>query len=241
MKKDLLLTFFAETIVFISGLLVYKFAANLISKDAFSQYALCRRTVSLILPVLLMGLSVSIPRYIAFANSNSKHQNPDMYFLAGISVLCTSVFFFTGILNLFKTKFSFLFFGDSKYDNLILPISVMLIGLVLHTSCYSYYRGRLLMARANILQILNSGIIPILVFMNQDDLTHILLFTGLFWIIISVIALLLIFKNLQWNKTSSLLSCIKELLIYGIQRVPGDFGMAALISLPAIITAISPE
>ena len=109
MKKDLILTFFAESIVLISGLLVYKFAANLVGKDDFSQYALCRRTVSFILPALLLGLTVGMPRYIAFASLDNECQHHNKYFLAGISVLFTNVFFFTFFLNMFKDFFAFYF------------------------------------------------------------------------------------------------------------------------------------
>jgi O-antigen/teichoic acid export membrane protein len=93
------------------------------------------------------------------------------------------------------------------------------------------------MGRANTLQIINSGIIPVLAFFIQSDIIHILSFTGLLWIVTSASALIMILKNIKWDKNILLFSCIKELLSYGIQRVPGDFGMAALISLPAIITA----
>lgn len=93
------------------------------------------------------------------------------------------------------------------------------------------------MVRANILQILNAGVIPILVFVSHTDIVNILSLTGLFWILTSTITLILISKTMEWDKTASLFPCVKELLTYGIQRVPGDFGMAALISLPAIITA----
>jgi O-antigen/teichoic acid export membrane protein len=237
MKKDLFITCIIEFINLISGLLVYKFASHLVGEDTFSQYALCRRTVSFILPVFLLGLSVGMPRYIAFASSNDNYQKPDMYFFAGISVLFTCIFFFTGLLNIFKTQFSFLFFGNAKYANLIFPISIMIVGLVFHGSCYAYYRGKILMVRANILQVINIGLIPILVFFINNDIVQILFYTGLFQIIISMIVLLLICKNLKWNNPSSLFTCIRELLTYGAQRVPGDFGMAALLSLPAIITA----
>jgi len=237
MKKDLLLTFFAEFIILITGLLVYKFAANLVGKDAFSEYALCRRTISFMFPALVMGLGVGIPRYIAYASSNSEYQHPDKYFLAGISVLFTSVIFFILLLNLFREPFAFLFFGNSEYAGFILPISIMIIGLTLNIACYSYYRGKLLMGKANTLQIINSGIIPVLAFLIQKDIIHILTLTGLFWIFTSTGALIMILKTLKWDKSESLTPAIKELLSYGIQRVPGDFGMAALISLPAIITA----
>lgn len=237
MKKDLLLTFCAEFVVLVSGLLVYKFAANLVGADCFSQYALCRRTVALICPAVLMGLTVGIPRYIAYANSNREYRHPDKYFLAGVLSLFASVLLFVLLLNTFKASFALLFFGSSGYLDLISPISLMIIGLTLHASCYGYYRGKLLMIRANALQILNSGVVPILAFAYQTDIIHILSLTGLCWIITSMGALLLIFKDLELGDATSLSSCVKELLVFGMQRVPGDFGMAALISLPAIITA----
>ncbi len=237
MKRDLIITFASEFIILISGLLVYKFAANLIGKDTFSQYALARRTIAFVLPFLSLGLTVGIPRYIAFAGLNKNYKHPDRYFLAGILTLYTNVFFFILLFNLLKFHFAFLFFGKSEYYNLIYPISLMIAGLTLHSSCYSYYRGKLLMIRANTLQIINSGVIPVLVFINQTDVIHILLLTGLLWIATSTLALISIFKNLAWDKIISLFPPIKELLMYGIQRVPGDFGMAALISLPSIVTA----
>ena len=92
------------------------------------------------------------------------------------------------------------------------------------------------MVKANILQMVNSGFIPVLAFLSQTYIAHILSFTGLFWIITSTITMILICKNLEWDKTTSMLPSVKELLTYGIQRFRG-FGMAALISLPAILTA----
>lgn len=239
MKKDLIFTFLTHAILLISGLLVYKFAANLVGEDTFSKYALSRRIISFIYPALVIGLTTGIPRYIAFsgASSRTEYLQQDKYFLAGIIVLFINVLIFTFFLNIFKNYFTFLFFGNSEYAELILPISFMLIAATLHASCYSYYRGKLLMGRANALQLINSGIIPVLAFLMHTDLIYILSFTGLSCIFTSVIVMILIFKKLKWVNTTSLYSYIKELLYYGIQRVPGDFGMAALISLPAIITA----
>jgi len=235
MKKDYVVTFITEFIVLISGIFVYKLAATFLGKDGFSEYALSRRTVSLIQPALLMGLGVGIPRYIAYAQTSPDHKSPDGYFIGGLSALFISALTVALILNLLKDNISFLLFGDIHYAYLIFPISLMLLGLVLHASCYSYFRGRLLMLRANFLQMINLGIVPLCAFFARDTTDGVLTIIGSAWLIVSFSFLLFIIRNLKWDK--NIKKCVKELLVYGLQRVPGDFGLAALLTLPATLTA----
>lgn len=236
MKKDYIITFLTEFIVLASGILVYKLAANILGKEGFSEYALSRRTVSLIQPALLIGLGVGIPRYIAYASSSPNSKKPDAYFVGGLTTLVLVVLIFTFILNLFKNNLAFLIFGSSNYVYLMFPINLMLLGTILHAACYSYFRGKLLMFKANSLQFINMGIVPPFVFLIGKDIRQILSISGLLWVIISTIFLISIIKNLAF-KDANIFSAAKELIFYGLQRVPGDFGIAALLTLPAIFTA----
>lgn len=235
MKKDYIITFITEFFILLSGILVFKFAAIMLGKEGFSEYALSRKTVSLIQPALLIGLGVGIPRFIAFAKSESNHKS-DGYFISGVSFLIFIGLFFIFVMNIFRDNFAFLLFGSSGYYYLIFPLSLMLFGLVLHSSCYAYFRGNLLMMKANLLQFINSAVIPITVFFIGVSLQQVLFFSGLLWILISFGFLVMILKNIDYN-CKDYFPHLKELLSYGIQRLPGDFCMAALISLPAILTA----
>ncbi|MEW5766780.1 MAG: hypothetical protein AB1797_04025 [bacterium] len=236
MRRDIILTFITEFIVLVSGILVYKLAANILGTQGFSEYALSRRTVSLIQPLLLMGLGVGIPRYIAYASASLDNNRSDTYFIAGIITLVVTTLILMLTLNIFDDKFAFLLFGNSNYVYLISPISLMLIGLILHSSCYSFFRGKLNMVSANILQIINMGIVPPIVFLFGKDTKQILLIGGILWIVISVSFLVLILRKSTF-KIVNLFLHTKELISYGLQRVPGDFAMAAILSLPAIFTA----
>ena len=51
-----------------SQILVYKLAARDFGKEGFSEYAVARRTVSLLYPVALMGLGVALPRFLGYAS-----------------------------------------------------------------------------------------------------------------------------------------------------------------------------
>ena len=236
MRKDFITTFITQFVVLVTGVLVYKLAIIFLGKEGFSEYALSRRAISFIQPALLMGLSVGMPRYIAQAQASPNTKTPDTYFLSGLSMLSFFALIFAITLNLLKDYFAFLLFGSSNYAYLIFPISLMLLGLSLHTSCYSYFRGHMQMLRANFLTMVNSAIIPFIVFFVGKSTAQILMLTGVTWLLTSSFLLFLILRNINWEREDGLTSS-KELLLYGIQRVPGDFGMAALLGLPAFFTA----
>lgn len=229
-----MITFITEFSVLVSGILVYKLAASLFGNMGFSEYALSRRAVSFIQPALLLGLGVGIPRYIAYS-ANDKIKS-DSYFLAGFLVLLVASAAFFILFNLNSKTVSFLIFGSNGYAFLVYPISLMLFGLVLHALTYSYFRGHMMMIKANILQIINMGVIPLIVFYISDTVSALLYYTGMLWIIVSCIFLFLVFRKIRVS-FSKLFERTEELFIYGIQRVPGDFGLAGLLSLPAFFTS----
>lgn len=235
MKKDLIYTFVTQFIILASGVLVYKLAAVHLGKAGFAEYALSRRTMSLIQPAMVMGLGVGIPRYIAISSSN-RDREPDNYFIAGFYLLLALSLVITIGLFALKDIGAFLLFGDSKYSYLVPPISLMLVGMSLHVSCYSFFRGKVMMRYANLIQVINIGIVPLLIFFFAKDIAALLIATGAVWIAVCCVFLLLIYKALPQRK-APLGTYMKELVRYGVQRVPGDLAMAALMTLPATFTA----
>ncbi|MDL2122045.1 MAG: hypothetical protein LWX51_02955 [Deltaproteobacteria bacterium] len=238
LKKDYILTIIVQFMVLASVFLVYKLAAEFLGTDGFSGYALSRRTISLIQSALLMGLGVGIPRYIAYGYANPDQKNPDAYFISALFILAPVVFIFFIFFNLFNGTFSYIFFGSSDYSYLILPITCMIIGNILHALCYSYFRGRLMMMRANLLQAINMGIIPPAVFfLFGKTLSSVLTVTGIIWILISLIFSLFLPVRSRECDPRKMITYAKEIIGYSIMRVPGDFALSTLLALPAILTA----
>lgn len=231
--KDYVFTFITEFAVLLAGVLVYKFAAVALGETGFSEYSLARRTMSFIHPVLILGLGVGIPRYLAF-NATDKEKS-DTYFVSGLLVLGAATAAALLVLNLFSHWFAYLLFGFPEYSYLIAPISVMLVGMVVHSACYSYFRGKVMMVPANLLQFLNLGIVPVAVFLAEHDLERVLYFTGFTWIAVAGIFLSIVLLRVK-AKRHLLWSCAKELVHYGIQRTPGDLGISGFFALPAYIT-----
>jgi len=239
MKNKYVITFATEFIVLISSLLAYKLAAIVLGNTGFSEYALSRRILSFVQPVILMGLTVGIPRYMGY-HSTASGEKGDFYFIGGAAITFLAVLISIPILVLFKKEMSFFFFASSDYSHFIFPINLLLIGTIGHLLCYSYFRGRLSMLKANLLQTINIAILPLAVFAFSKDTVNILVLLGGGRCIITLVFLYIIFRQLIVpGLRKHIVSHSKELLRYSIPRVPGDFGWAALLSLVAFFTAHS--
>lgn len=231
-KRDYLITFGTEMFVFLSGLMLYRFASVFLQNNDFSVYALCRRTISLLIPLLVLGMGVGIPRYVAYAVANKNNTDEKEFFITGLLTSLLFTFLFVILHLCFSSFFSHLYFGSEAYTHLIFPICVAVFALVMHSLVYSYYRGKMNFVVGNLLQFINLGVIPFFVFYIFRNLFYILLLTGLFNILITIIFVIPVFLKIQ-SYAFNFSKKLNILLNYGIQRLPGDFALSALLSLPA--------
>lgn len=234
MKRDLILTFASEALVLLCGLLVYRLAKQNLGGEGFAVYALCRRTHSLLAPALLIGCTVAIPRFIAY---NKVHDvgKSDSYFKAGMMLIGISTLFFVALMNVISEQAAGLLFGEPNLANLTFPLSIMMVGYILHSLCYSYFRGHSRMVLVNMLQIFNIALIPLVAMSTARSTVAVLTWTGIAWVISGGIVLIFVILP----KLTGRLSVVhwKEMFSFGVQRIPADFGAAALFGLPATLTA----
>jgi O-antigen/teichoic acid export membrane protein len=234
--KEYFTTFVIEVGVMISQMIVYKLAARFLGKEGFSQYAVARRTIALIYPIALLGLTVALPRFVARAKDERTSSDSKGYFGAALVcvVITTGVVF--GIANYIPTQAAELFFGAREFARLVFPLSVMVAGLTFHTVAYGYFRGNLAMEKANALQLVNLGLIPPLVFVIQRrDVRSILLDLGTLTFLVAGIT---IFTFTPWQEMIKVQGKrLRELLGYGLQRLPGDLALLGLFTVPITITA----
>jgi len=234
MKRDVTLTLITQFFVILSTLALYKFAKHLFGDLGFAEFSLVKRNIALISPALILGLNVSIPRYVSLA-IGKQAGDEDKYFIASFMILSTAITIFGIFFLFFRGVFAHLLFSDSSYRDLIPPIYVAVFALVFHTLAYSYFRGKLQMFRANLLQLINFAIVPLAVFIFSKSVVQVFLWNGVIVLGVTIIAFMFISTEINMD-FGNLDYYAKESLGYGVQRVFGDFGLAALISLPAIIT-----
>ncbi len=229
----------AQVSLFVSNLLLISLFARFLSAAGVAEYLLLRRVVIWLQSGVQLGLFVGIPRYVAY-ETGLPEGRPENYFAAGAACLAVVGAAVGLILNLWGQGFSRLLFGSGEMSYLILPVSLMLLGLVLHTSVYGYFRGRMQMNRANLLQIWDMALVPVLALLllvRYRSVAKIVNFTGVAMIVTAMILAFPLLRRLLKSGNFDLWGPLKKLLTYGIARVPGDFAAAAIFALGPIIAA----
>ena len=231
--RDLTLTMATEFSVLAAGLVLVSLFGRLLGPVALGEFLLLRRVAAWLLAGVLLGMGNALPRYIAICVKKPQGER-NAYFLAGTSCLmgftvCVGVALYVG-----RQYFATWLFGDAHLAGLILPLGLMLAGLAAQTAAFSYYRGILAMKRANAIQLFHFAIIPIGVVVLLYPAHSVALIVGVAGALTVVAAALFarpIFRELARNPLPKLRPYAAELLRYGVGRVPGDFGQAALFAL----------
>jgi len=233
--REYLPTIATEFAVIVAQIVAFKLAAHYLGPEGFSEYAVARRAASLISALPLLGLAVGLPRYIAYSNGRGDSQATVRYYGAALRCVGIAMILCLIVLNGLRSQVAFLIFGNKAYAGLILPVSLMVLGLALHGIVYSYFRGHLAMMRANLLQVVNLAVVPIVCFATLHQSTRTLVLSlGSAWFLVAFVAL---WFTPVGGVTARTQDETRELLRYGIQRLPGEFALMAMLSLPVIFVA----
>ena len=231
MKRDYLTTFIAEACVLASALLVYRLVALGYGTSGFGEYAVTRRTLTLLLPFAVIGLDIGLARLIAYS-SLKRQSDARSYLVAALPIAVTGLALTTGILLAFAPVCAQLFFGDPSRTDLIQSLPILLLGATAHVLVYSNLRGRSLIAQANAVMVGNHAVIPLATFAMSGSLTAVLVALGLGWFLLSSVIFALTPKE-----ANDPLRLTSELLRFGSRRVSGDFVQLLFFALPIMATA----
>lgn len=236
--RDYTLTFVTEFATLGCSLAALKLAAVAWGAAGFGEYVLARRTLSLLQLPILCGMSVAVTRYVARARSGAVPGAERRYFTAGLLASVTSVGFALLALNAVPGPVAALLLGSSSYSSMVRALSLAIAGLGLHGVAYGFLRGRLSMIRANALQALNLGIIPVgALAAARWGVVAVVTVTGLAWCVVSGVAAGLILRRTPCAKGArgGIRGAVRELVGYGLPRVPGEFALGALFTLPVTV------
>jgi O-antigen/teichoic acid export membrane protein/predicted O-methyltransferase YrrM len=230
-RRDYVTTFVTEILVIASWLVAFRLVAVQYGTGAFGEYALSRRAFSLLSPLVVVGLDVAIARYVAYAVSR-RSRTVGGYAGTALVVMAITVGVTAIILRLLPGPVAFLLFGSSSYASLVTPLPVMLTGSCMHVVSYGFFRGRSQIQRANLLMALNQAAVPVAAVYIGRDIHTILLLMGAGWMAVSVVFLVMTRPSIAGFRKDA-----RELLTFGLPRVPGDFLQLALFALPGILVA----
>jgi O-antigen/teichoic acid export membrane protein len=146
------------------------------------------------------------------------------------------------LMNLNTGAAAAVLFGKAYMSRFVAPTTIALAGLTLHSMVYAVFRGRGDMRTANILSLVNMGIVPMAAFLIvRDSAAIVLTVTGVTWVLTSFFALLFILLSTadEPPASRSRSSHTGVLLRYGLPRIPGEFALVGLFALPALIAVRS--
>lgn len=236
--RDYGLTFAAEFATLAAGLLVLRLAASHWGPTGFGEYVLVRRTLALIQLPILCNMPVAISRYVAISSAGGARFTSRAYLVAATCVAVGAAVVTSLALLAAAHPTASLMFGDGQYAPLVRAVAFALPGIVLHGVAYGYFRGRLELVAANALQVINLGMVPLAVFaVPHLPVLHAVLLLAALWNLVALAAIARPLIEAVSEGVAEVGPAVRELLRYGLPRVPGEFALAALFSLPTTIAA----
>lgn len=231
---DVALTMVAEAAAMGSSLLLTALLSRWMGARPLSEYLLLRRVLSWMVAAVVLGLATGLPRYVAHCAGSAKRSEA-AYFVSALACMVPMAILTGGIMVLNRVLFARWLFGDATESSLVVALALLIVGFSIHRAVYGYYRGLLEMTRANVLEFTNAALLPLIVvaaLAHSQTVARMMGITGVLMTVSAILFALPVLKRLRGTPLELRAHC-RELLQYGVPRVPGDFGAAA-------ITAIGP-
>lgn len=231
---DVIVTFLSEIIVLVSFFLFYRLVAAQFSADVLGIYSLLRRVLAIFIPIALLGLSEGLSRYIAMASDALEVRK--IIFNSGLILVGTILLIFAALCFNVNLSAS-IFFGDKNFAEYVVPFFFLLLGICLHTFVYSCLRGGIKIKMANVLQLINVGLLPIflILFHKFQDIKEVLVYLGILQGVFAALFAVSFMEVLSYRVSYFSKEIIRKMFVYGVQRVPAPLASAGLISVGPII------
>ncbi len=237
MKRDIIITFVGYAFSFLFGIMVYRLAAGSLGPEGFGEYTLARRAESFMEPVLIMGLGVGIARYIAIYSSKNDGPGLASYLVAGYGIVIVFSLLALAIANIIPGVLGRAIFGRPGYEDYVRIISVLGESYTLNSLVYAFYRGQSRFKAASVISICTAAA-PLMAVLAASSVKAMLELTAAGVFMVAVVFSPPVFMTiLPRLKELRLLSSAKDLLRFGLARIPGDISMAGMLALPAFITS----
>lgn len=238
--KNYFYTYLTYGISLVSTLGIYYLISLRYDVIEFEKYNLSRRVVGIISVILMLGFAVSLPKAIATNNCvklRSVLIVANVFSSLFFIIILTSIF--AVLVTLFSDFFGNLFWGTILYEDLIIIISFYVISLAAFNIVFSFARGLMDLKVANIMTLSNS-VLPILFLPYFSKIEHFYLaffVTNVFLALFFLYFILHKHNFFYYFSYKIYLRQFKKMFYFGIPRVPGDFALEGILSLPVFITA----
>lgn len=216
-------------------LVTTRFLARNLGAEMFGTYSVLRQILVVMEPFVLLSSGIALTRCIAMSRSESETQKIS---LAGMIILLVTLGAanITGIL--FACKFSNYLFKD-KITGLGAFVAFLAYfnSYFIFVYYYSCMRGRDLMQKANVWQIIGVGLVPMLISFLTVRWTSL---SMIFWLgsiplMAAIIPVIYDVSPEAFREFKAIREKLYELLAFGIPRVPGTLLYNGMLAFGPIL------
>lgn len=232
--RDVFSVGLTQILVYLLAALLLRVMANWLGTEKMGAYLVTRRFIEITATVALLNLGVSLARYVAL------HPTKAQSYLSWGVLLMTLVSLVLILLTwLGGHKVASLVLGELDLQPLVLPAILFLTGALSFTMLYAYLRGRQQMARANGLQLVYYATLLVIAFglslMSTGSLDMLVVYLCIGGLVTLVIVdLYLLREGFQLELDAR---PFKELMRFGLPRLPSGFLLSATFSAPMFMAA----
>jgi O-antigen/teichoic acid export membrane protein len=227
-----------QLIVVAGNIATLRLAASLMTPADVGELALVRRVLVFLTPIFLLGLGVGLPRSIGRALQDQRRAAAIV--AAGCAMGIGAALLGSSLLGSFRRPMARLLFGSEELTGLIVPLVPLLLGNQAFLVLYAVLRGQFRIRGANLLQIIQIALLPpvVVLLLARHGLGTVLFTTGVASAVIAAIAAVLLLKGaVRPSCLKDVGAAAKELVAYGIPRVPGDAALTATYAVGPILAA----
>jgi O-antigen/teichoic acid export membrane protein len=238
-RKDVLWTLITQMLVMLSAFGITKTACNILTVDEFGLYNVVRRSVSVISFVMLSGMGITLPRYLAIYQG--AHQYRKM-----VDLTCCSLFF-VGVICVILATFALLFseaFIENVTGNSDSTLYWLAMAFAFSTSIsallIAYYRGVNDFKNYSIAQVSFQLLLLLsLLFIPRHNVNAVFLLWSL--TTFSFTVLYFIYENhrnrniiFRAYRSCNFWDMMKTIVVYSTPRLIGDFLLFSFSAFPVL-------
>lgn len=224
------ITFGIEFLIMLISVALFKIVVVKFLDIGFAEFSINKRLVGFLMPLMMMGMGVSLSKFLP--NENEKKQLEIHY----SALIIVTVLFLVSLLLFFSmsTSLSKLAFGDHDHEKMCVASLMYVYSLMVHACVYNFFRGKFNFILSSFLQLINLGILPLLVCFFADNIFQYFLILSLACLLLLLIVNILFvpFVKISLGDYSK---NIKRIVLYGFQRMPGDVILGLFLAIPTFI------
>lgn len=239
--KDIGITTIGQILLMIFAFAINKVVCIFLSVPDYAIYNIIRRGASVVTYVMLMAMGIAVPKYLSMAQMEGDKEKFVRYLIVSIEIVLVATAVVGVTLCIGKQHTIQILFpqDENDYSAYVLPLAFYSAGCAFTTYVYSYYRAIGAFVRYTLAQLGMQGFMLVSCFAIRENLIQLICVWAIVSCAYSAIAIGVIIKK---NWCQAVLSgktekkkIRKELLTYGMPRVPGEFFLFAFNLVPTLL------